>query len=205
LKEVDIKWESDEYRWMLIFLEYIWTISCCSFSDDETVYPRPPVTSSIDELEKEMKNVNAKWESDEYRWLLIVLEYIWIVSCCSFSDDETVYPRPRINKLQKVRSNIEEKWHFVQTVDDVRPEPLTDFTEKAGPTFFVGPTPPPSVFFREMLPDELFDHIVMCTNTRARVHFQSSAATPNGRNKWKEASVYWKENLLPIDDFFMTR
>jgi hypothetical protein len=65
----------------------------------------------------------------------------------------------------------EEKWIFVEPAADYRPTCIPDFNEPSGPTFSVSERAIPSDFYKKMLPDSLFNHIVECTNIRAKRHF----------------------------------
>ncbi len=83
------------------------------------------------------------------------------------------------------RQNTDENWLSVGLENDKRPRALPDFLEPVGPTFPVGPNPPPSAFYNEMLPDSLFDYILMCTNTRARVYFHNISSSSSDQEAWK--------------------
>lgn len=102
-----------------------------------------------------------------------------------FSDDDTVYPH-QFNRLsiQRQEKN-DEKWISVHPGADKRPNDLHDFREKPGPTFPITLPVLPSVFYKEMLPDSLFDHLVTCTNTRARAYFDHKNTASPVQKTWK--------------------
>ena len=106
------------------------------------------------------------------------------------SDDDTVYPKPPINASSSFSQSNNAPWSFVQPGHDQRSKPLSGFRENVGPTFPIGSSPSPSVFHNQMLPDSLFDYIVMCTNTRARVYFDGTVSSSQSREAWKSVSLF---------------
>ncbi len=80
---------------------------------------------------------------------------------------------------------MNDDWIPVEPGHDQRPKTLAEFNEKIRPTLFVDPCPLLATFYNEMLPDSLFDHIVMCTNTRARVHFDSILSSSQNQATWE--------------------
>jgi hypothetical protein len=102
-----------------------------------------------------------------------------------YSDDENIYPAKVITTGAECAKNVsEEQWKFVTKETDRRPKCLPDFNEPSGPTFTLPTCPMPSDFYKKMLPDFLFDHIVKCTNLRAQRHF-SNILTKNDKC-WRE-------------------
>lgn len=79
---------------------------------------------------------------------------------------------------------FEEQWKFVTEGTDDRPKPLSDFNQPSGPTFSLPTSPTPSDFYKKMLPDSLFNHIVECTNLRAKQHFTNMVA--NNDKSWSD-------------------
>ncbi|CAF4843552.1 unnamed protein product, partial [Rotaria magnacalcarata] len=132
-------------------------------NDDDNTY----LHRAIDKMLKPMNNVNKNYESEEY------------------SDDDLIYPNDSIISSSNSRQNNNDDWILVEPDHDQRPKTLPKFNEKVGPTFPVGSGPLPATFYNEMLPDSLFDHIVMCTNTRARVYFDSISSTSDIQTTWK--------------------
>ena len=78
-----------------------------------------------------------------------------------------------------------DEWIWVEPGRDQRPKVLSEFKEKPGPTFPVDCSSPPSIFYNEMLPDSLFDHIVTRTNNRARVYFSNTSSSSQSQEMWK--------------------
>ena len=115
--------------------------------------------------------------------------------CCAnsnytiFSDDENIYPSKVITTEPKCTKKVfEERWIFVTEGDDNRPQCLPDFNEPSGPTFTLPACPSPSDYYKKMLPDSLFNHIVECTNLRAKLYFANIPTKNN--TSWREV----KEN-----------
>ncbi|CAF2024462.1 unnamed protein product [Rotaria magnacalcarata] len=106
------------------------------------------------------------------------------------NDDDDVYLPHEMNKLMSsnVQQNNNDDWLLVEPDSDQRPEDLPEFKEKIGPTFAVGSSPSPATFYNEMLPDSLFDHIVVCTNSRARAHFNNILSSSQSQETWKLVS-----------------
>ncbi|CAF4390304.1 unnamed protein product, partial [Rotaria magnacalcarata] len=137
--------------------------------------------SDVDEIEDQLNGIGLKYESEEY------------------SDDDDVYLPHEMNKLMvnqntyydyssNVQQNNNDDWLLVEPDSDQRPEDLPEFKEKIGPTFAVGSSPSPATFYNEMLPDSLFDHIVVCTNSRARAHFNNILSSSQSQETWKLVS-----------------
>ena len=95
-----------------------------------------------------------------------------------------------INPSNNLQQNIDEKWAFVNPQTDHSPKVLPNFNEQIGPTFSVSSSPSPADFYNQMLPDSLFDHIVMCTNTRARIYFESTVPSSQHQEKWKPVRFF---------------
>ena len=91
--------------------------------------------------------------------------------------------------LSSARHNNNDDWIVAEPGQDQRPEDLPDFNENVGPTFPVGASPSMATFYNEMLPNSLFDHIVMCTNTRARVYFDHILPSSESEDTWKPVSL----------------
>lgn len=89
-----------------------------------------------------------------------------------------------------------ERWIFVESDHDKRPNDLADFNQNVGPTFPVVTPVLPAAFYNEMLPDELFDYITKCTNIQARVHFNNVASSQSTLKSWRPV------RLLSISDAF---
>lgn len=105
------------------------------------------------------------------------------------SDDDVIYPNAsNISSIRNDEKN-EEKWIFVQPGSDKRAKDLHDFNEKPGPTFSFSLPVSPSTFYREMLPDSLFDHLVTCTNARARVYFDHKSTLSSSQITWKTVGL----------------
>ena len=88
--------------------------------------------------------------------------------------------------------NGNDDWISVEPGRDQRSKPLPEFKEKARPTFPVNSLSSLSTFYNEMLPDSLFDHIVTCTNSRARVYFNkiSLSSSSQSQEKWKLVRLF---------------
>lgn len=110
-----------------------------------------------------------------------------MVKICS--DDDVIYPNASNTSSIKESENNDEKWIFVQHGTDKRPKDLHEFKEKPGPTFSIALPVSPSTFYREMLPDPLFDHLVTCTNARARVYFDYKSTLSSLQITWKPVGL----------------
>ncbi|CAF1555641.1 unnamed protein product [Rotaria magnacalcarata] len=78
-----------------------------------------------------------------------------------YSDDDDVYLPHEMNKLMVNQSKSYESEEY---------------------------SPSPATFYNEMLPDSLFDHIVVCTNSRARAHFNNILSSSQSQETWKLVS-----------------
>ena len=108
-----------------------------------------------------------------------------IICSRDFSDDDAAYPH-QFNRLSIQRQDKnDEKWTSVQPGMDKRPNDLHDFREKPGPIFPIISAVLPSVFYQEMLSDLLFDHLVTCTNARARAYFDQKNTASPVQKTWK--------------------
>jgi hypothetical protein len=105
------------------------------------------------------------------------------------SDDDRIYPNQLVTSLS-ASQYVDDKWNFVEPGHDQRPNILPDFKEKTGPTFSVDSSSSPATFFNEMLPDSLYDYILTCTNTRARIHYDSIPLSPQYQEKWKAVRLF---------------
>jgi len=106
------------------------------------------------------------------KYSLHTISYDLTSNSLFYSDDENVYPSRITKKTSISRKKVfDEKWTFVSETADCRPTRLPDFLESSGPTFTVPSNPAPSDFYNKVLPDSLFNHIVKCTNVRAKLYF----------------------------------
>lgn len=107
-----------------------------------------------------------------------------------YSYDDDMYPKQPVTSLS-TSQYVDDKWIFVEPGHDQRPNILPDFNEKTGPTFSVDSSSSPATFFNEMLPDSFYDYILTCTNTRARMHYESIPLSPETQNKWKPVRLFF--------------
>ena len=108
---------------------------------------------------------------------------------CPYSDDELIYSKHSSNVLSSARHNNNDDWVLVEPGQDQRSKDLPDLKENVGPTFPVGASPSMATFYSEMLSDSLFDHIVMCTNTGARVYFDHILSSSESQDTWKPVDL----------------
>ncbi|CAF1095126.1 unnamed protein product [Rotaria sp. Silwood1] len=154
--------------------------------------------SDIDELEKQLMNTTVHYESEEYSDDDIVYPYDAVEKMDKvlhhekdtyeseeYSDDDIIYPHRSTSYSSILQQTTNEQWTLVEPGSDKIPKVLPDFNEKVGPTFSVSSCPSPSDFYNEMLPDSLFDYIVICTNTRAHLHFGTPISSSESKESWK--------------------
>lgn len=101
------------------------------------------------------------------------------------SDDDLIYPNRLFTSSSSTKQDSSVDWISVEPGHDQRPTTLPKFDEKVGPTFPVGICPSPAIFYEQMIPDFLFDYIVMCTNTRARLYFDNISSSSGNQQSWK--------------------
>ncbi|CAF4294151.1 unnamed protein product, partial [Rotaria sordida] len=104
------------------------------------------------------------------------------------NDDDHIYSKRLITSSSTTTQNDNNDWILVKSGHDQRPKILPEFKEKAGPTFPVDCCSSPATFYNEMPPDSLFDYIVTCTNTRARVYFDNIPSSSQSQEIWKLVS-----------------
>jgi hypothetical protein len=115
--------------------------------------------------------------------IIIFIEVRQVLYFCS--DDDLIYPNRLTTSSSIIRQNTIDDWIPVEPGQDQRPKVLPEFNEKIGPSFPVDSWSTPATFYNEMLPDSLFDHIVTCTNTRARVYFDNMLSSSQSQETWK--------------------
>lgn len=120
--------------------------------------------------------------------ILFLIEVRRVLYFCS--DDDLIYPNRLITSSSIIGQNTNDDWILVEPGHDQRPKALPEFKKKVGPAFPVDSCSTPATFYNEMLPDSLFDHIVMCTNTRARVYFHSILPSSQSQNTWKSVRLF---------------
>lgn len=106
------------------------------------------------------------------------------------SDDDLIYPNSSTSSSSYSLQSIDGQWTLVEPGEDNISRVLPTFQEKVGPNFSVGSCPSPADFYNEMLPDSLYDHIVICTNTRARVHFSNTVPSSQSKESWKPVRLF---------------
>ncbi len=62
--------------------------------------------------------------------------------------------------------NTNDNWVTIEPGHDRRPKVLLEFKENVGSLFPIDSCSTTATSYNEMLPDSLFEHIVMCTNAR---------------------------------------
>lgn len=147
-----------------------------------------------------MKRTKVK---DAGKYMVFLFEARLILWSCS--DDNVTYPNHLAASSSNSRQNGNGNWMPVEPVHDQRPKALPKFDVKVGSKFPVGPCPLPVTFYKQMLPDSLFDYIVMCTNTRACLYFNSVSSSSSGfQQAWKFVELFsrfWAHSYSTFRDF----
>lgn len=124
------------------------------------------------------------------------LSYLPILHAAKiFSDDDALYPKTLSELSIQPNKKHDEEWVFVQPGTDKNKKNAHEFKEKSGPTFSLSLPVSPSVFYQELLPDSLFDHLVKCTNTRARVYFEHKSVSSPSQKTWKSVRFFRRFSL----------